>query len=143
MAEETLLSKVLKSVFFSRAMNRAGKFTKSSALLLYLVQEAYEKIQVRGVREGFSDSLDRLKQLIRLIKAYASGQYRLVEGKSLATIVGVVVYFVSPIDLIPDLLPIIGVADDVALMMWLFNTMGKEIEKFGAWEKESKTINIG
>lgn len=142
MAANNLISRVLKSIFYSRAMSRAGKVAKSSALMLFLAQEAFEKMQQKGVREGLSDSVERVKLLMRLIRAYASGAYRQVPAKSLATIVGVMVYFVSPIDLIPDFLPIIGVADDVALMIWLFNTLGEEIERYNVWEKQHRTIEI-
>ncbi len=136
MVGQSLISKILGSVFFSRAMGRAGRLTKSSALMLYLAQEAFQKAQNRGVREGLADSVGKLKQLIRLVRAYASGEYRGVELRSMVTVVGVIIYFVSPLDLIPDLLPVIGVADDIALMMWLFNTMGKEMDNFTEWEKE-------
>jgi len=61
----------------------------------------------------------------------------------MATIVGVLVYFISPLDVIPDVLPIIGIADDVALVVWLFNVLEKEIAKFSDWEKKNKTLPIG
>ena len=36
------------------------------------------------------------------------------------------IYFISPIDVIPDFLPIIGLTDDLALTMWLFTSLKEE-----------------
>jgi uncharacterized membrane protein YkvA (DUF1232 family) len=55
----------------------------------------------------------------------------------------VLIYFVSPIDLVPDFLPVIGITDDVALVVWLIKTLGDDVRKFSDWEKNEKTINIG
>jgi uncharacterized membrane protein YkvA (DUF1232 family) len=44
-------------------------------------------------------------------------------------------YFVNPIDVLPDFIPIIGGLDDAILLAYLLKVIDKEIEKFIAWEK--------
>jgi uncharacterized membrane protein YkvA (DUF1232 family) len=43
------------------------------------------------------------------------------------------VYFLSPLDLVPDFIPMLGFADDIALMTFVFNSVSEEIEKFETW----------
>lgn len=101
------------------------------------------KVQQGGVKEGMAGALMQVQLLVRLVRAYASGEYRKLPWKSLVSIVGVLIYFVSPLDFIPDFLPIVGMADDLALVLWLFNTLSEDLEAFSQWEKKTKTINIG
>ena len=44
-----------------------------------------------------------------------------------AKIYGVLGYFILPIDIIPDLLPMIGYADDISALFWVMNMVWKNI----------------
>ena len=44
-----------------------------------------------------------------------------------AIIYGALGYFISPIDIIPDALPIIGFSDDIAVLAWAFNKIKDNI----------------
>jgi len=77
---------------------------------------------------------EQLGIVTRLLKAYASGEYRQLLWKTLILVIAVLIYFVSPIDILPDFLPIVGLTDDIALMLWLFSGMSDDIEKFRQWE---------
>ena len=46
-------------------------------------------------------------------------------------------YFVAPLDFIPDFL-VIGLVDDVALILWLVKNYKKELEDFQSWEDAQK-----
>ena len=61
--------------------------------------------------------------------------------KSLLMIVAAILYFINPIDIIPDLLPLVGLTDDFAILFLVYKSIGADIDKFLAWEK-SKTIII-
>ena len=71
----------------------------------------------------------------RLIKAYALGEYRQVPWKTILLIVAAVIYFVNPLDLVPDIIPLTGLTDDFAVLIWVYNSVSNEIEKFLEWEK--------
>lgn len=85
----------------------------------------------------------QLGLLTRLLKAYASGEYRAVPWNTLVRMIAVLIYFVSPIDFIPDLLPIVGLTDDIALLMWLFGAVKGDLDKFEQWESQKGVISIG
>jgi uncharacterized membrane protein YkvA (DUF1232 family) len=46
-----------------------------------------------------------------------------------------IIYFVNPFDLLPDLIPLAGLTDDFAVLVWVYNTLNVEIDKFLAWEQ--------
>ena len=82
----------------------------------------------------------KVVNLAKLLKAYAKGEYRDVEVKNIAIILASFMYFLSPIDFIPDFLPIIGFGDDIALLAFVYNSLSQEIEKFELWNI-NKNIN--
>lgn len=143
MADDSLLTRILQSVFFRNAKGKAGKYAGNTTRLIELAKEVVNKLQTVGVKGNLAEFQSGVQLLIRMVRAYASGEYRAISWKSMVSIVAVLIYFVSPIDLIPDFLPVIGITDDVALVIWLIKTLGDEIQKFGDWEKQEKTINIG
>lgn len=143
MNNESLISKILKSVFFKKATGKAGRYAGNTARLFDLAKDAMGKLSSLGFAGNLSEFQNSVGLLIRMIRACASGEYKELPWKSLVSVVAVLIYFVSPIDIIPDFLPVIGITDDVALVVWLFKSLSGDIAKFSEWEKSKKTINIG
>ncbi len=143
MAESSFITQILRSIFFKKATGRAGQYASNSSKLYNLARQVMTKVQQGGVKEGVAEAQLQVQLLVRLIRAYASGEYRKLPWKSLVSIVGVLIYFVSPLDFIPDFLPIVGMTDDLALILWLFKTLSDDLSDFSQWEKKTKTINIG
>jgi len=54
--------------------------------------------------------------------------------------VAALVYFISPLDFIPDFIPMLGFADDLALLTFVISKVGDELEKFQLWEM-NKDLN--
>ena len=138
-----MITRILKSIFFKKATGKAGRYARNSGKLFELAKDVMSKLQHVGMRENLAEFAVSVQLLIRMVRAYASGEYKSLPWKSLLSIVAVLIYFVSPIDLIPDFLPFVGITDDVALVVWLVKTLGDDVKKFSEWEKRGKTINIG
>lgn len=143
MQNESLITRILKSIFFKKATGKAGRYAGNTSRLIELITEVAGKLKHVGFKGNLSEFQSNVQLLMRMVKAYSSGSYRVLPWKSLVSIVAVLIYFVSPIDLIPDFLPVIGITDDIALVLWLFKTLRADIDKFSEWEKNEKTINIG
>ncbi|MCU0341460.1 MAG: YkvA family protein [Spirosomaceae bacterium] len=141
MSTENLLTRVLKSVFFEKATGKAGRYIKNSSRLFQLLKDVLTKSKsLRG--EGMDGVRDRLNLLVRMLRAYATGQYRTIPWKSLTRVAAVLLYFISPIDVLPDIIPVVGLTDDVALIMWLFSAISDDLEAFRQWDKTQNTIQI-
>lgn len=113
----------------------AGIAARPSRLLSLLPKLALKLKETNWSNVNASTAKDRFFVLGRLIKAYALGQYRDVPWKTILLIVAAIIYFVNPLDLVPDIIPLTGLTDDFAVLLWVYNSVSNEIEKFLAWEK--------
>ena len=138
MKTEDLVSKVLKSIFFKAATKRAGKFAGKGLAILELLREVLTKAKSVATEKDTSVGsvlADKVTTLSRMVKAYVSGEYKIIPWGSIVKIIAVLLYFISPIDLIPDFIPFLGLTDDFALTMWLFSSLADDFANFEAWEK--------
>ena len=71
--------------------------------------------------------------LIRLVRAWANGSYRAIPWKAIVTIIAALIYFVSPVDAIPDFIPFIGYVDDAAVLAYVLRSLHREIDAFRAF----------
>ncbi len=81
--------------------------------------------------------IGRLREDVKLLQslclAWWRGEYRAISSKALVTIVAGLLYFVSPIDAIPDWLLGVGFLDDIAVLGWVLKTVADELARFKAW----------
>ncbi|MRS62359.1 YkvA family protein [Larkinella terrae] len=144
MANRRLLTAILSSIFFKRSTEKASRYARSGKSLLDLLHRVAEKTRVLGVGASYSAAKDQINILVRMVRAYAKGEYRAIPGKTLLRMVAVLVYFVSPIDFIPDVLPLLGMTDDIALLFWLVSSISDDINRFTEWERNhASSIKIG
>ena len=135
------MSRWANSWAYKRAKNAVASLLESPQKLLALVEKATRKNeQTVGNSSLVGQSVDSLKVLIRLIAAYARGDYRLIGIDNLVLIISAVVYFVMPLDALPDFIAILGLTDDAALLAWTWSRVKLEVEKFMAWELEQEAI---
>jgi uncharacterized membrane protein YkvA (DUF1232 family) len=140
MANDNLANRVLQSIFFRNATRKAGRYASNTKSLLELLQQALSKSNQIAESENkgmFVVMRERITVLGRMLKAYASGQYRVLPWKSLLKIIAAILYFVSPIDVIPDLVPVFGFTDDVALILWVYRSLRDDIDDFLFWENST------
>ncbi len=76
-----------------------------------------------------------LPLLFRLLKAWKDGSYRGLSLRTLASLVAALIYVVSPVDLMPDFIPGIGLIDDAAVLAFLLHSMAQDLAAFRAWEQ--------
>lgn len=122
--------------FFNAALRRAaGVAARPSRLLSLLPKLALKLRETNWGNLNASAAKERFFVLGRLLKAYAIGEYREIPWKTILLIVAAVIYFVNPLDLVPDIIPLTGLTDDFAVLLWVYNSVSNEIEKFINWEK--------
>lgn len=127
-----------KNKFLKNAIHRASKIVKNNDRLKSVIIAAGEKLgsmNIESVKSG--KFITRIKVIIRMIKSYRKGVYRDLEWQTLVLLVAALVYFITPIDLIPDFIPITGYIDDITVVVWIYNKLKTEIDKYIAWETSS------
>ena len=132
----------LNNRFFQAALQRASRILgKPGRLALLLVTFGRKLNQTKFTKADSFAVKEKFFTLGRMLRAYAQGEYREIPWKSLLLIVAALVYFINPIDIIPDVMPVAGFTDDFAVLFLVYKSVGEHIEKFLLWEK-SKTIPI-
>jgi uncharacterized membrane protein YkvA (DUF1232 family) len=74
------------------------------------------------------------KLLISIVKDYWSGAYRQIPYSAIASIVFALIYVLNPFDMMPDMLPIIGQLDDVAVMGACLILVEQDLHKYKDWK---------
>ncbi len=126
---------VHESSFFKRFLGKAEEYVKQPLRVKELLNDAYQKASEKkdfGTIAG--EVMESLSTLSRMIKAAVSKEYHGIPTSTVVMGVAVVIYFLSPIDLIPDWIPVIGLLDDVSLLAWFMTSIKTEMDKFHAWE---------
>ncbi|MGW7684316.1 YkvA family protein [Kribbella sp. NPDC054772] len=77
----------------------------------------------RGEPVPVGNVIERAKALPRLLRDVRRGAYTDLPRTRTFLWVLAIVYLISPIDILPDLLPVIGVTDDAGVAVWLLTSV--------------------
>jgi uncharacterized membrane protein YkvA (DUF1232 family) len=129
--------KVEKSSSFKSAQDSAVEYAKNPKKLNELLDRALKK--AHSSKGRLAEVWESLLASFRLLRAYATGRYRDIPWTSLVSIVAAVIYFVMPLDLIPDFILALGLIDDAALLGWILSSLKTDIDNYIEWEKVQAT----
>ena len=73
--------------------------------------------------------------MISLVKNYVQGKYTIVPYGTILAVLSALVYFLSPIDIIPDFIPLAGYLDDMAVLGLCMNMVSIDIETYEKWRQ--------
>ena len=120
-------------------ISKAKTIIKDDKKLKKLIDDVLSKLKELSNDEITKTKLNNsLRVFIRIINAYSSKEYTYVPWKTICLIVAGLIYFIYPVDLIPDFIPVTGLIDDVAFIAWIYDSIKEDIDKFLEWEKSSK-----
>ncbi|MCC8083386.1 MAG: DUF1232 domain-containing protein [Clostridium sp.] len=114
------------------------------------MKDAEELLQNEDKMEQFLQRLERKLEkvpyvgnklanvpvLISLIRSYMRKEYDKVPYASLISIVAALLYFVLPIDLIPDFVPGVGYIDDVLILTTVCVMVQDDVDEYREWLTE-------
>lgn len=126
--------RIARGALFARLKEKALAYLREPDKLRALLQQAKGKADAAGGSGALKDMWQSLLALLRLLRAYASGDYRNVPPKSLILMVAGLLYFVMPIDVIPDFIVGLGFVDDAAVLAWVLSTVRTVVSDFERWE---------
>lgn len=132
-------SKLSGNKFFNKAREKASEVANDHEKLDELLAASKEKLNnINFENSKISKMGNNLRTMIRMVQAYFNGYYREMPWKSILAIVGGLVYFMMPIDLIPDFIPISGLLDDFTVIMFISGAFQQDIQAFNEWEESKK-----
>ena len=119
------------SLTLEQAEIRAGSYLRHKEKLLWLLEKATRKsVQYY---EFLLVPWESLQIFFRLLRAQVAGNFCAPAG-SLSMVVAAVIYFVSPFDLIPDSIPVLGLVDDACVLTFVARSNLTLISNFRKWE---------
>lgn len=124
------MSSALLIGYRSRAV-RALRDPRSVTRLLAEADQLVRQPDHLGSR--LADVRDTAAILIEMVQARLAGRYQRLSTRSVALIAAGLIYFVVPSDSIPDVLPVVGLLDDVTVLGWVGSAVAREIEHYKAW----------
>ena len=128
--------RISKNVVFTLFIERATKLLGRPFKVVTVLNEVATKLSdAESKNNKFQQLFDVAQTLVRLVRRYASGEYRQVSTTTIVSGLAVLLYVLSPIDLIPDFIPVVGFLDDLSLISWFVVKFQGEITKFREWEK--------
>lgn len=75
-----------------------------------------------------------VKLMISLVKDYWSKNYREVPWWTVAAVVTALLYVLSPVDLIPDFIPFVGLLDDAAVVSACLFLVEQDLSRYKIWK---------
>ncbi len=126
--EKTLNEEAKKEL--ERGYKDAEKLLKDKDGFAKFLREVEEKSKGLPL---LGELIRRVTLLIEMAKEYTEGTYRNMPIATAVAIVSALAYFISPIDLITDVLPVIGHLDDAAVIGACFSLINGDIEKYKKW----------
>lgn len=93
---------------------------------------------VKDRKHNFKNFFQHLFTFQRMLKAYSRKEYPHIPWKSVLAIIGSLLYFLNPLDIIPDFIPGIGLIDDITLFAWAYKSLEADVTRFEEWEYENQ-----
>ena len=91
----------------------------------------------------FGSTIDSVITMVELFADYKDKKYREIPKGAMISLVAGIAYIVSPVDLIPDFIPVAGWLDDIAVIALILKLgVGHELEKYKVWKKAQNITAI-
>ena len=122
---------------FDEFRRRAETLVQQPGRVQSLVAQTTRKLARTG-GDRWRELRGQLHLALALVKAWLAGDYRQVSNKTVVILVAALLYFVMPLDVIPDFLFGWGLIDDAAVLMYVFSQLSAEIEAFRQWQEQNE-----
>jgi uncharacterized membrane protein YkvA (DUF1232 family) len=85
---------------------------------------------LKEVPERMHRAANQTQLVLELIDDVKSGTYRSIPWRHVAMLSGIALYAVSPADIVPDFIPVLGSLDDVVLMALATRIASKQLRAY-------------
>ncbi|UKT64143.1 YkvA family protein [Pedobacter mucosus] len=126
--------------FFKKSQNRATVILKDKDKANKTIKNALGKAVTN--KDNLEGIWSKMVLLFAVAKDYINGDYVEIPKRSIIAIFGGLVYFLSPIDVIPDFVPVLGFVDDIFVLNLVYRQVVKDLDKYKTWkDNQLKSIN--
>lgn len=135
----------IKAMDKKKVINNFNAFTTNAKDLLKNNGQTINKLKGAFKKANFhKDSLDtiwdKLQVLLSLAGDYSQGKYTTIPKRSIIAIIGALLYFLSPLDFIPDFVLGLGFIDDIYVITLVYKQVIKDLEAYSSWKNSSREL---
>ena len=115
--------------------------------------EGYKKTKItleqlkkaNNLKGNLGEIGNKFALLVRMMRANLKGEFEISTADKFK-IVGAIVYVITTIDAVPDIIPVLGFGDDIGVVAYVIGKLGKLIKKYEEFERvrrnEEKDKNV-
>jgi uncharacterized membrane protein YkvA (DUF1232 family) len=120
----------------SAVVNGTGK-------TLEFIDKAARKLEPLTGLPIIGGTIAEVQDIISMLDDYYHGRYKKIPTAALLGSLGIIAYLVSPFDLIPDNVPILGFIDDAFIINTVVTLcVDKELERYRQWRNDTMTETV-
>ena len=128
-----------KDVFFMNFVSRflKGNWLKRANLYAKNPKKLKQLLPALGMyisKKGLVQVKEKLVMMASYLTDIANGNYKEYDGKKLLVVAGAIIYVITPIDLLPDLIPP-GLIDDISIVVWAMKEAAEELTRYLQWKE--------
>ncbi|MFZ4261275.1 YkvA family protein [Sphingobacterium sp. HJSM2_6] len=120
--------------YFSRALLLFNLFKNRTLKQDDIAQAENKALHLEGKSNDF-------KLLIAMVKDTLAGNYKM-DKWNMSVIIATIIYVISPIDAIPDIVPILGWLDDASIVGYAISKLADEISRYKKYKSQFSKIDF-
>lgn len=117
------------------------------------IYEGYKKTKItleqlkkaNNLKGNLGEIGNKFALLVRMMRANLKGEFEISTANKLK-IVGAIMYVITTIDAVPDVIPVLGFGDDIGVVAYVIGKLGKLIKEYEEFERvrrnEEKDKNV-
>lgn len=123
---------------FEKSEVEAAEIIKSKEQTEEKLKEVIDKLG--RINDGpIKQVIDDILLIVDLIKSYIKGEYNDIPMTSIISLLAALIYFLSPIDVIPDFILGIGLIDDVFVLALVMKSVHADLMAYKNWRTEKSS----
>lgn len=128
-----------KAQIYKKAPKRFGFFLRKAAGLLADREGTWKRVNAAFDKASrnkgqLEEVWQQLQLFFSVIKDYLNGTYREIPLGSVVAILAALLYLLSPIDVVPDFLAVMGFFDDAFIIGLVLRQVSKDLKNYESWK---------
>ena len=124
-----------------KIFRKAKRMINEQSQVKELIWQVSQKLQnINSRNKQINELMEHVQLFLRMIKRSLAGEYSAFSHKTLLSLVFGLLYFVTPMDVVPDFIPLLGFSDDLSIVYFIIKNFKSDIEAFKVWELNQESV---
>jgi len=116
--------------------HEASKILKDKSKAKILTDKVSQKLKGLSAVPIIGSLIFDIGDIVCMVLDYVHGNYKKVPVPTMLALVAALIYFISPVDLLPDFIPLVGYIDDAAIFSLVLNVFHFDLDRYRTWKEQ-------